>query len=108
MTKLEEATETYVATIRATDIYENYVLQRDKVKKMPELKAKIDEFRRRNFELQNSEETEDLYDKVDAFEQEYAKFIENPLVRNFLDAELGFCRMMQKIYTDISDKIDFE
>ena len=36
------------------------------------------------------------------------KFRENPLVDDFLRAELAFCRMMQEVYVLLADEVDFE
>ena len=72
------------------------------------LRERIDEYRIRNFELQNSAYAEDLLDKMEAFEREYEKFRENPLVEGFLDAELAFCRMMQEIEVKLTEAVDFE
>lgn len=72
------------------------------------MREKIDEYRVRNFELQNSVQTEDLLDKLDDFEREYEKFREDPLVEEFLDAELAFCRMMQEIDVKLAEAMDFE
>ena len=71
-------------------------------------RERIDEYRIRNFELQNSAYAEDLLDKMEAFEREYEKFRENPLVEGFLDAELAFCRMMQEIEVKLTEAVDFE
>lgn len=49
-----------------------------------------------------------MLDRVEAFEQEYEKFRENPLVDDFLRAELAFCRMMQEVYVLLADEVDFE
>lgn len=45
---------------------------------------------------------------MEAFEQEYAKFRENPLVSDFLRAELAFVRMMQDVNVLLASEIDFE
>ena len=49
-----------------------------------------------------------VFEKIEAFEREYEDFRENPLVDDFLSAELAFCRMMQKYNDRIMDAIDFE
>ena len=69
---------------------------------------KVNEFRQRNFDIQNETDSEELFDKMEAFEREYAKFRENPLVEDFLRAELAFCRMMQDINVLLTAEIDFE
>ena len=45
---------------------------------------------------------------MDAYEKEYESFRENPLVENFLQAELDFCRMIQELNIIIMDHLDFE
>ena len=49
-----------------------------------------------------------MLDRMEAFEREYEKFREDPLVDDFLRAELAFCRMMQEVYALLADDIDFE
>ncbi|MBO5057809.1 MAG: YlbF family regulator [Eubacterium sp.] len=106
--KLENAMLKFVKSIKETDIYQKYYDQREKLKKHPEQYQKVNEFRRRNFEIQNTTHQDELFDKMDAFEQEYEKFREDPLVDDFLRAELAFCRMMQEITLYITEKVDFE
>ena len=103
-----DAVDKFVASIKETGTYKRYCEQLQLIKQQPQQYAKVNEFRQRNFELQNSAQTEDLFDKMDAFEKEYEQFREDPLVDNFLRAELALCRMMQKIDVMITEKLDFE
>ncbi|MDD6811935.1 MAG: YlbF family regulator [Lachnospiraceae bacterium] len=98
----------FVEEIKKSEIYVEYDFQRDKLKKQPELFEKVKEYRQKNFELQNSAQGEDLFEKMDAFEKEYEKFREIPLVDDFLRAELAFCRMMQEVNAQITAELDFE
>lgn len=102
---VENSMEKLIESILESDIYKAYDRQRIKVNQNPELKAQIDEFRRRNYEFQNENTT---FDKIDAFEKEYAGFREIPLVSDFLAAELAFCRMMQDINIRITAAVNFE
>jgi cell fate (sporulation/competence/biofilm development) regulator YlbF (YheA/YmcA/DUF963 family) len=105
MDKARELSE----TIAASETYQRYALQRDILRKQPDLYQKVNEFRQRNYELQNAEDnSEALFEKMEAFEKEYEKFRENPLVDDFLRAELAFCRMMQSLSDVIMEDIDFE
>ncbi|MCM1267817.1 MAG: YlbF family regulator [Bacteroidales bacterium] len=103
-----EATHRFADTIMASDTYKEYLFQRETIKKQPELYEKVNEFRQRNFDLQNETDSEELFDRVEAFEMEYEKFRENPFVDDFLRAELAFCRMMQEVYVLLAEEIDFE
>jgi len=106
MSNIDNAVEQIIDAILSSEEYRQYDLKRNQVKQYPELKAQIDEFRKRNYELQNSEDY--AFDKIDAFEREYADFRENPLVSDFLAAELALCRMMQNINLRITEAMHFE
>ena len=106
--EVQKALEQLAQAIKDSDIYREYRRQSEKVDNTGNMREKIDEYRVRNFELQNSVQTEDLLDKLDAFEREYEKFREDPLVEEFLDAELAFCRMMQEIDVKLAEAMDFE
>ena len=103
-----EAARAFADQIMTSDTYRQYYYQREKVKKQPELYEKVNEFRQRNFDLQNETDSDDMLDRMEAFEREYEKFRENPLVDDFLRAELAFCRMMQEVYVLLADEVDFE
>jgi len=103
-----EAARVFADQIMTSDTYREYYYQREKIKKQPELYDKVNEFRQRNFDLQTATDSEDMLDRIEAFEQEYEKFRENPLVDDFLRAELAFCRMMQEIYALMANEVDFE
>lgn len=106
MDKINNSLQQLIADILASDIYRQYDIQRIRVNAMPELKAEIDEYRRKNLELQTNEYT--TIDQIDSFEREYQKFRENPIVADFLAAELAFCRLMQDIDLRLTDAMHFE
>ena len=67
------------------------------------LKKQIDEFRYRNFKLQNETDADRLFDETDRFEREYEEFRKNPVVSDFLAAELAFCRMYQDVQSVLGE-----
>ena len=103
-----QATERLVDEIRKSNVYKDYIFQKEKLKKQPLLFEGVKEFRQRNFALQTSAQGDDLLEKLDAFEKEYEAFRDNPLVDDFLRAELAFCRMMQEVDVWITAELDFE
>ena len=103
---VHEKTQELIALIKVCSEYTAYVEQLQRVKQVPGLKEQIDNFRRQNFALQSSNDYS--FEKIEAFEREYEKFRENPLVSDFLSAELAFCRMMQSITIQITDAVEFE
>ena len=108
MERINKATEYLIKAIRESDSYKNYEVQKEKVKRVPDLKRKIDEFRQQNFVLQNNVEAEQLFDQVDVFGREYEDFTEIPLVNDFLEAELDLCRLLQEVNLRITESIDFD
>lgn len=103
---MEQSLQAYIEKLLKSKEYQKYVEQRERVKQYPDLKKQIDEFRRRNYEMQNSEDL--VFEKIEFFEKEYEDFRDNPLVADFLEAELAFCRMMQRHYGEVMRAIDFE
>ena len=106
MSNIDNAVDRLISEIRESAVYGEYMTRLSEVKRNPELKRQIDEFRKRNFELQNSEDF--ALDKMEAFEKEYVNFREESLVSDFLAAELAFCRMMQEINIRITEAMQFE
>ena len=106
MNEVEEAVDRLANALLNSDGYLEYKSKLEQVKKDPELKRQIDEFRMRNYELQQSPDY--AFDKVEQFQREYQAFRDNPLVSDFLAAELAFCRMVQGIENRLSGMITFE
>ena len=46
-----------------------------------------------------------LIDELDRFQQEYESFRDIPMVRDFLAAELAYCRTLQEILATIGDEL---
>lgn len=103
---MERALDTYIQAILESPEYKKYAEILDKVKLYPDLKEQIDEFRTRNFEMQRSEDT--AFEKLEAFERQYGNFMDIPMVAEFLEAELAFCRMMQQNNNVIMNAVRFE
>ncbi len=106
--EVQEALDQLVAAIKNSDIYLEYRRRSEQVDRTEDLREKINEYRARNFELQNTSHTEDLLDVMEEFERQYEKFREDPVVEEFLSAELAFCRMMQDIEVRLAEAVDFE
>lgn len=106
MNNIDSATDEFIAAILETDVYQSFAQELAKVKMQPGLKVQIDTFRRRNHEMQMSADMD--FNKLDRFEKEYEDFRSDPLVADFLAAEVDLCRMIQRINTRIASGINFE
>ncbi len=107
-TKLADMADAFAAQIRDTEIYREYILQKERLKKQPDLFAQVADYRKKNYIMQTESSQDDLFEKLDAFEREYESFREDPMVDDFLRAELAFCRMIQEISIRITAGLDFE
>ena len=87
--------------------YKEYVAARKAVEEIPELLERVNEYRMKNYTFQrshgnvNSEVIEDLARLREELVREKA-------AREYLRAELAFCRSMQDIVTGVVKELDFE
>ena len=95
-----------IQAIKSSKEYQEYQIELNRVKQLPELKKEIDDYRTKNFRLQTNKDT--TMKDIELFEEEYTDFIQNPFVADFLSAEVGFCRLMQKINIQITAALNFE
>ncbi len=103
---LDQAVEGLIGAIKESEAYGQYMLALAAVKRQPELKQQIDEFRRENYVMQNTGDM--AFERIEQFEQAYSDFRENPLVSDFLAAELALCRQIQQINFNITEALEFE
>ena len=101
MSSIDRATESFVKAIKSSEEYLAYRAELEKILGQPGLKERIDEFRERNFRMQAEQDID--FERLDHFEKEY-----EPLVADFLAAELAFCKMMQEATDEIIREIDFQ
>ncbi len=104
--RLDQAVGTLIATVKDSEAYGRYQTALAAVKQQPGLKEQIDEFRRKNYVMQNAGDM--AFEQIERFEQEYSDFRENPLVADFLAAELALCRMIQQINFNFTEALNFE
>lgn len=99
---------TFAQEVKQSEIYQEYEKQLARIKEQPELYEKVNEFRQKNFDIQNSEPPETMMERMEELEREYSWLREKAPVEDFLQAELAFCRMMQEIDALIVRELDFQ
>lgn len=104
---IKKELEKFLEAFQQSSAFKDYKCQQEKVKKVPGLADRINDFRRKRFEFQNYE-GQDLFEKIDEFQREYQAFKAEPLVRDYLAAELEICRLVQEINTAIDDLVDID
>lgn len=106
MSLVDERAEMLVQAVIESEEYQRYVKVKKEVEQNEILCQKIDEFREKNFRLHTSLEGEELYNAMENFERENSAFRKDPLVNDFLAAELAMIRMIQKAEKKVIDAID--
>ena len=102
--------EEFKQTIMESEEYQKYDMYRRLLNETPELKDRVNEFRKANISLQMEENAQNR-DEVQRLSAEYNDAMTSSVVREFLNAELIFCKMLQQInlmlISDIELELDF-
>ena len=94
-------------TILNSEEYKNFDMYRKRLIENPELKEQVNHFRAMNVRMQMEKANAGNVD-VQRFATENVELLNNSLVRDFLNAELILCKMMQKINSILVSEIDLE
>lgn len=108
MEKIESCAKELVQAILESGEYRKFCEVRDRLAKEPELRRQVSEFRFHVFEVQNSDDVTDMYGEQEKLCKESEEFRKNPLVDEFLQAELRVCRILQKITRDMVKAVDLD
>ena len=108
MSQIEDAMDGLMTAIRNSEEFIRYQAIKDKVHGFPKLESQITEFRKKNYLLQNSQGTVDLYEETDRMENEYREFRKNPMVSEYLAAENALCKIVQQINWTLIEGLEFE
>ncbi len=106
MKVIEKNIEELLASIKNSEVYENYKEQEEKLAGNPELKARVDQFRANNFRLQNEADRDSLFQVAEQLSRESVQLRRMPEVNAYLDAELAMCKLMQRICRTLAEGID--
>ena len=105
---LEKEINALLEGCKESDIYKEYQARREELLKHEGLKEQVDEFRTKNYEIQNQEDDGNLEERIMKLADSYLWLTEQPVVRSFLDAELALCRMLQEITNYFLVNVDFD
>lgn len=105
---LKTSIEELKRSLLESDAFLRYQKIREEVHNYPEKEHRLHEFRRKNYFLQNSREQIDLFTEADRLEQEYADVYKDPLLGEFLAAEVAVCRIIQQVNQELIGCLDFE
>ena len=96
------------AALRGSEAYKAFREVSRKVSEEPQLRQRLDEFRKKSYLLQNGNNAYDLFDDVQNLEREYEDMRKNPVIQEYLAAELQICRIIQRCADEILTSVDME
>lgn len=105
MDTIKDKVEELILAIQESTEYRSFQEAGQQVCSVPGLSDKIKEFCWKNYELQNSG-AEDLYERMEEFENQYREFRKDPVVAQYLERELRICRMLQEINAKITNSVE--
>ncbi|NDL68226.1 YlbF family regulator [Anaerotalea alkaliphila] len=96
--------------IKKSPTYIDYLNYRSLLEAHPELLRDVNEFRRRSFEIQISHNygVYNAYENLVHLKDEYDTLLGNPVVKEFLAAELKLSKMISHVFESIADELDFD
>ncbi len=99
--------EELVKSIQSSEEYRQYEDVKNRLNSEPEKRRKADEFRRRNFQFQNSEEGSSSQAQVAMYHEREA-LRRDSLIDEYLNAELIMCRLLRQVSLRVMESADLE
>lgn len=94
--------------IKKSREYVYYTKCLSELQQEPELYAEVNELRRFNFELQNSNSNNMSYEQYAQISARITNLRKNPLVSRFLNSEIGMGRLVSNIYRQVIENIELD
>lgn len=99
--QIEKCTRDLLEALKECEEYKIFEENKERMKGHPELRSKMDEFRKKVYLIQNSNTPIDMLDEMSKLFKERQEIYKEPLVAEYIEAELHMCRILQKISMEI-------
>lgn len=108
--QIKKDTSDLVKKIKTTSEYIDYLNYKSILERNEELYRRVQEFRRRSFEIQVSHHygMYNAYENLVNLKNENEELLTEPTVKMFLDSELKLSRMISTVYDTLAEEIDFD
>jgi len=107
MSEIDRLKNELAEAVKNSEEYLNFIDCKNSLAENPDTQRIVDEMRRKNFELHNSEGFDNPFDTIDDISRKYEYVDAQDVASDFLKAELCLCRMVQDICKTIIEDIDF-
>ena len=108
MGRIDELKAELIQAVLDSEEYREYKRLEAEVSKNADLKRAIDEFRRRNFEIQYNDEIQEIDENISQLEAQYADMRNQGLAKSYFSAELCLCCLVQDVCVSLVDAVDFD
>jgi len=107
MKKIMEATQDLIYIMMNSDIYKEYLEVYQKLKNDESLWSRVNQYRKRRFEIQMSQNM-DVTQLQNKLREEFEDIQNNQLALEFLIAERRYCNMMKQVNHTILDGVGLD
>lgn len=97
MKNVIQQTDALIEAIETSNEYAQYQLLQNTIMKEEDVYHRLNDFRRRNFEIQMNPQADAMNSSVYLY-QEYADILNRTEVKEFLNAEQHYIKMLRKIH----------
>ncbi|MCD8365173.1 MAG: YlbF family regulator [Clostridiales bacterium] len=108
MQTIKESLDGMIEVLKESEEFHRYRETRRKVSDDPVKEKRLMEFRRKNYLLQNSDQSVDLFTESDRLMKEYQDLYQDPVVRDFMDAEVAVCKIVQTVNRELITCLEFD
>lgn len=108
MEAYERSKEALLEALLTCDVYTNYLDKKQALDEEPEKKRQVNAFRRRNYEFHQSQYIENYDQELDRLSADLEEMRKDPVIDEFLSAELSVCRLLQKLAADVVSSVDMD
>ncbi|MCD8324053.1 MAG: YlbF family regulator [Clostridiales bacterium] len=108
MQEIKESLDEFIRVLQKSDAFCRYQDAHRRVQEYPEKFHRLQEFRKKNYLMQNSGGTADLLAESERLMKEYEDLYVDPVVREFMDAEVAVCRIIQVVNYELVTCLEFE
>lgn len=99
---IDRQVSSLILALQESPEYREYRRQEKRLQKNPELKERVDQFRRENYVAQGNSLGEDWEEVIERLDKESSHLRKIPEVNAYLDAELALCRLIQRTVSKIT------
>jgi len=97
MEQIKPALDQFITALKETDTYRNFETQKKILSQDPELKRRLDDWRRENYRFMQEADGDRIYEESDRMAREWDEICQDERAFDYLIAEHAYYKMIQDI-----------